>query len=133
MCDLATLGSDRMSSPTSSISSTSAPSPKKELWILHMLVHTVEKPLLTTSGTQLRVACHNFQSATFIVARDRDAHDVYESLLDLTSPRRHEDLYCFSYNPKGEVRQATGWHFHDLLAEFQRQVGAIASHTRPWG
>ena len=113
-------GSDRLSSPSSPSSSSS--SPKRELWILHMLIHTVEKPLLTTSGTQLRILCSNFQSATFIVQRDRDAHDVYLSLLDLSGPKEFSDLYCFSYNPKGEVRQSTGWNFHDLLAEFQRQV-----------
>ena len=40
---------------------TSASGSKKELWILHMLVHTLEKPLLTTSGTQLKILCSHFQ------------------------------------------------------------------------
>ena len=32
------------------------------------------------------------------------------------------NLYCFSYKPnKGELRQDTGWNFHDFQAEFARQ------------
>jgi len=94
---------------------------KQELWIQHTLVHTVERPVLTTSGSQIRVACSNFQTASFIIQKDRDANDVFLSLLALSKPKKTEDLYCFSYNPKGELRQATGWFFHDLQAEFQRQ------------
>jgi len=56
-----------------------------------------------------------------MIQRDRDAHDVYQSLVALSKPKAFGDLYCFSYNPKGELRQGTGWFFHDLLAEFQRQ------------
>ena len=41
--------------------------------------------------------------------------------MELSRPREVTDLYCLSYNPKGEMRQSTGWHFHDLRAEFQRQ------------
>jgi hypothetical protein len=47
---------------------------------------------------------------------------VYTSLVELSKPRSVTDLYCFSYNPKGDMMQSTGWYFHDLRAEFQRQV-----------
>ena len=94
---------------------------KKEVWILHMLMFNIEKPLLTTSGSQLRIYCSHFQNVTFVIQRDKDAHDVYQSLVELSRPKDLQDLYCFSYNPKGEMRQSTGWHFHDLRAEFQRQ------------
>ena len=93
----------------------------KETWILHMLMSAIEKPLLTTSGSQLKISCSNFQTVTLTIQRDRDAHDVYQSLLELSKPREVKDLYCFSYNPKGELTQSTGWYFHDLQAEFQRQ------------
>lgn len=98
---------------------------KKEVWILHMLMQTVEKPNLTTSGTQIKISCSHFQTVSFIIQKDRDAHDVYMSLLALSKPKALTDLYCFSYNPKGELRQTTGWNFHDIQAEFQRQ----ASHS----
>lgn len=94
---------------------------KKELWILHMLMNSIDKPLLTTSGSQLRIVCSHFQSVIFVIQRDKDAYDVYNSLVELARPREISELYCFSYNPKGEMRQSTGWHFHDLRAEFQRQ------------
>jgi myotubularin-related protein 6/7/8 len=95
---------------------------KKELWMLHMLMSNIEKPLLTTSGTQLKIFCSHFQTATFIIQRDRDAHDVFCSIVALSRPKEAGNLYCFSYNPKGELRQSTGWQFHDQQAEFQRQV-----------
>ena len=95
----------------------------KETWILHMLMNQIDKPLLTTSGSQLKITCSNFRTVTFTIQRDRDAHDVYQSLLELSKPSNINSLFCFSYNPnKGELRQDTGWHFHDIQAEFQRQV-----------
>ena len=94
---------------------------KKELWILHMLMSSIEKPMLTTSGSNLKIYCSNFQNATFVIQRDKDAHDIYQSLVELSRPKDLPNLYCFSYNPKGEIPQSTGWHFHDLRAEFQRQ------------
>lgn len=93
----------------------------KETWILHMLMSAIEKPMLTTSGSQLKISCSNFQTVTFTIQRDKDAHDIYQSLLELSKPKDVQDLYCFSYNPKGELTQSTGWYFHDLQAEFQRQ------------
>ena len=91
---------------------------KKELWILHMLMTLIEKPLLTTSGSHLRILCSHFQSVTFVIQRDKDAHDVFQSLVELSRPRELIELYCFSYNPKAEMRQSTGWHFHDLRQDF---------------
>ena len=65
----------------------------KETWILHMLMSAIEKPLLTTSGSQLKISCSNFQTVTFTIQRDRDAHDVYQSLLELSKPREVKDLF----------------------------------------
>jgi myotubularin-related protein 6/7/8 len=41
---------------------------KKELWILHMLMQTIKKPVLTTSGSQLKILCSNFQNVTFMIS-----------------------------------------------------------------
>ena len=95
----------------------------QETWILHMLMNSIEKPVLTTSGSQLKISCANFRTVTFTIQRDRDAHDVYLSLVELSKPKDVRNLFCFSYKPnKGELRQDTGWNFHDFQAEFQRQV-----------
>ena len=86
-------------------------------------MNSIEKPVLTTSGSQLRISCANFRTVTFTIQRDRDAHDVYMSVVELSKPRDVRNLFCFSYKPnKGELRQDTGWNFHDFQAEFQRQV-----------
>ena len=88
-----------------------------------MLMNSIEKPVLTTSGSQLKISCANFRTVTFTIQRDRDAHDVYLSLVELSKPKDVRNLFCFSYKPnKGELRQDTGWNFHDFQAEFQRQV-----------
>ena len=71
--------------------------------------------------SQLRIMCSHFQSITFVIQRDKDAHDVYLSLVELSRPKDVTDLVCFSYNPKGEILQSTGWQFHDMENEFQRQ------------
>ena len=85
-------------------------------------MNSIEKPVLTTSGSQLRISCANFRTVTFTIQRDRDAHDVYMSVVELSKPRDVRSLFCFSYKPnKGELRQDTGWNFHDFQAEFQRQ------------
>jgi len=98
-----------------------SPEEKEELWILHMHISTVEKLPLTTSGSPLRIQCSNFRTATFMVTRDRDAQDVFTSLIHLSRPVAVSDLYCFQYRSKSDLPQHTGWTFFDLGAEFQRQ------------
>ena len=98
-----------------------SPEEKEELWILHMHISTVEKLPLTTSGSPLRIQCSNFRTATFMVTRDRDAQDVFTSLIHLSRPVAVSDLYCFQYRSKSDLPQHTGWTFFDLGAEFARQ------------
>jgi len=98
-----------------------SPEEKEELWILHMHINIVEKLPLTTSGSPLRIQCNNFRTATFMVNRDRDAQDIYTSLIHLSRPLAVKDLYCFQYRSKDDLPQHTGWTFFDMQAEFQRQ------------
>jgi len=98
-----------------------SPEEKEELWILHMHISVVEKLPLTTSGSPLRIQCSNFRTATFMVNRDRDAQEIFSSLIHLSRPLSVSDLYCFQYRSKSELPQHTGWTFFDLQAEFQRQ------------
>ena len=94
---------------------------KEELWILHMHLNTVDKLPLTTGGSPIRIACSDFRVCTFLVHRDKDAQDIYTSLIHLSRPLRVEDLYCFQYRAKSDLPQHTGWTFFDLGAEFARQ------------
>ncbi|MEE6472646.1 hypothetical protein FKM82_009677 [Ascaphus truei] len=101
---------------------------QREIWILHHHISAVEKLALTTTGCPLVIQCKNFRVVHFIVPRERDCHDIYNSLLQLSKPGRYEDLYAFSYNPKQkESERVVGWQHIDLKAEYQR-MGVPNSH-----
>ncbi|KAG9491878.1 myotubularin-related protein 6 [Eleutherodactylus coqui] len=94
---------------------------QREIWILHHHIAAVEKLALTTTGCPLVIQCKNFRVVHFIVPRERDCHDIYNSLLQLSRPVRYEDLYAFSYNPKQkEEERALGWQCIDLKNEYKR-------------
>ncbi|XP_031321635.1 myotubularin-related protein 6 isoform X1 [Camelus dromedarius] len=94
---------------------------QKETWILHHHIASVEKLALTTSGCPLVIQCKNFRTVHFIVPRERDCHDIYNSLLQLSKQAKYEDLYAFSYNPKqNDSERLRGWQLIDLAEEYQR-------------
>ncbi|XP_007495294.1 myotubularin-related protein 6 isoform X2 [Monodelphis domestica] len=94
---------------------------QKETWILHHHIAAVEKLALTTSGCPLVIQCKNFRIVHFIVPRERDCHDIYNSLLQLSRQAKYEDLYAFSYNPKqNESERVQGWQLIDLTEEYRR-------------
>lgn len=96
-------------------------SQQKETWILHHHIGSVEKLALTTSGCPLVIQCKNFRIVHFIVPRERDCHDIYNSLLQLSKQAKYEDLYAFSYNPKqNDSERRCGWELIDLAEEYQR-------------
>ncbi|XP_074841707.1 phosphatidylinositol-3,5-bisphosphate 3-phosphatase MTMR6 isoform X2 [Carettochelys insculpta] len=94
---------------------------QKETWILHHHIAAVEKLALTTSGCPLVIQCKNFRVVHFIVPRERDCHDIYNSLLQLSNPASYDELYAFSYNPKqNEFERLQGWQLIDLTEEYKR-------------
>ncbi|XP_015666239.1 myotubularin-related protein 8 [Protobothrops mucrosquamatus] len=94
---------------------------RKETWILHHHVATVEKLPLNASGCQLQIRCKNFRVARFLMVQERDCHEVYTSLLKLSQPVKPEELYAFSYNPKTpEGSRETGWKSIDVKADYLR-------------
>ncbi|KAM7177871.1 phosphatidylinositol-3,5-bisphosphate 3-phosphatase MTMR6 [Macrochelys suwanniensis] len=96
-------------------------SSQKETWILHHHIAAVEKLALTTSGCPLVIQCKNFRIVHFIVPRERDCHDIYNSLLQLSKPASYDELYAFSYNPKqNESKRLQGWQLIDLAEEYKR-------------
>ncbi|XP_043246559.1 myotubularin-related protein 8-like [Amphibalanus amphitrite] len=97
------------------------PRNKKETWISHMHIASVEKLPLTPGGSPLLVRCKNFRSATFVIQREPDCHDIYTSLLQLSQPVELQDLYCFQYTPRStELRQEEGWNIYNLRDDFRR-------------
>ncbi|XP_037764188.1 myotubularin-related protein 8 isoform X6 [Chelonia mydas] len=94
---------------------------RKETWILHHHIATVEKLPLTTSGCPLLIHCKNFRVAHFVIGHERDCHEVYTSLLKLSQPVKPEELYAFSYNPKmPKDNREIGWRLIDLKVDYQR-------------
>ncbi|XP_078401538.1 phosphatidylinositol-3,5-bisphosphate 3-phosphatase MTMR6 [Cetorhinus maximus] len=93
----------------------------KEIWIMHHHIAIVEKLSLTAVGCPLVIQCKNFRVIHFIIPRERDCHDIYNSLLKLSRPVTYDDLYAFSYTPKKtECERAMGWKVINLSDEYRR-------------
>ncbi|KAG8233295.1 hypothetical protein J437_LFUL012230 [Ladona fulva] len=91
------------------------------LQVLHMHIASVEKLPLSTSGSPLRIRCKTFLSVTFVLPKERDCHDVYTTLQQLSLPVHIQDLYCFHYSAStDDVPKGAGWNFFDYQTEFQR-------------
>ncbi|XP_010994010.1 myotubularin-related protein 7 isoform X1 [Camelus dromedarius] len=98
-----------------------APDTRKETWILHSQISTIEKQATTATGCPLLIRCKNFQLLQLIIPQERDCHDVYLSLVRLARPVKYEELYCFSFNPKlDKEEREQGWMLIDLGEEYKR-------------
>uniref|UniRef100_D3ZTB0 Myotubularin related protein 7 n=1 Tax=Rattus norvegicus TaxID=10116 RepID=D3ZTB0_RAT len=98
-----------------------APDTRKETWILHSQISTIEKQATTATGCPLLIRCKNFQIVQLVIPQERDCHDVYVSLIRLARPVRYEELYCFSFNPKlDKEEREQGWLLVDLSEEYKR-------------
>jgi myotubularin-related protein 6/7/8 len=98
------------------------PDAKKETWILHMHIANTEKLPLTTTGSPLLIRTKTFLSVTFVIPKERDCHDIYITLQQLSQPSNVEELYCFTYtSPVEEMPKSLGWDFFNLQAEYERQ------------
>ena len=64
------------------------------LQILHMHIGQVEKQPLTAEGSTLMIRCKNFLCVSFIIPRERDCQDVYQSLLAFSHPGLFLSLIC---------------------------------------
>ncbi|XP_026874643.2 myotubularin-related protein 7b isoform X1 [Electrophorus electricus] len=94
---------------------------RKETWVLHSLVGSVERLAGTPAGCPLLVRCKNFQVFQLLLPQERDCADVYASLAHLSRPERYGDLYCFSFQPNlDKEERERAWNFLDLLADFSR-------------
>ncbi|XP_053107423.1 myotubularin-related protein 7 isoform X2 [Hemicordylus capensis] len=94
---------------------------RKETWVLHSQISSIEKQATTATGCPLLIRCKNFQNIQFIMPQERDCHDVYISLIRLARPVKYEELYCFSFNPKlNKEEREQGWRLINLKEEFHR-------------
>lgn len=51
-----------------------------------MHVATVQKLPLSTVGAPLQIRCKTFLSVTFVLPRERECHDLYTSLMQMSQP-----------------------------------------------
>ncbi|XP_076467720.1 phosphatidylinositol-3,5-bisphosphate 3-phosphatase MTMR8-like isoform X2 [Babylonia areolata] len=100
---------------------------KRESWILHMHIGQVEKQPLTTGGSPLLVRCKNFMCVTFVIPRERDCQDIYQSLQDFSRPTNIESLYAFHFTAIDDWNRSYGWDFYDIQSEYLR-MGAPSEH-----
>ncbi|XP_074240060.1 phosphatidylinositol-3-phosphate phosphatase MTMR7 isoform X2 [Saimiri boliviensis] len=98
-----------------------SPDTRKETWILHSQISTIEKQATTATGCPLLIRCKNFQIIQLIIPQERDCHDVYVSLIRLARPVKYEELYCFSFNPMlDKEEREQGWVLINLSEEYKR-------------
>lgn len=97
------------------------PNDNKETWILHMHIGSIEKLPLSTTGSPLLIKCKTFLTVTFVIPREKECHDVYQTLLKLSQPPNIKSLYCFHYNDPDTQDKRDGWHESgDLASDFAR-------------
>ncbi|XP_052076365.1 myotubularin-related protein 6-like isoform X1 [Mytilus californianus] len=100
---------------------------KKETWVLHMHMSTIDRLPLTTGGSPLQIRCKDFRCVTFVIPRDRDCQDITESLQQLSHPSNIESLYAFDFSLNDDIPKSFGWHLYDTDTEYLR-MGVPSTH-----
>ncbi|XP_028832550.1 myotubularin-related protein 7b isoform X2 [Denticeps clupeoides] len=94
---------------------------RRETWVLHSLVSSVERPPVSPSGNPLVIRCKNFQVFQLLIPQEKDCLDVQASLSRLSRPERYGELSCFSFNPNlNKEARDEAWSFIDLRGDYVR-------------
>ncbi|XP_037620770.1 myotubularin-related protein 7-like isoform X1 [Sebastes umbrosus] len=97
------------------------PETRKETWVLHSMVSSVERPPTIPAGSQLILRCKDFRVFQILIQQERDCLDVHTSLVRLSRPEKYSELYCLSFNPNAnKVEREESWSFIDLTADYKR-------------
>ncbi|XP_047220662.1 myotubularin-related protein 7b isoform X1 [Girardinichthys multiradiatus] len=97
------------------------PETRKETWVLHSMVCSVERPPATPSGSQLILRCKDFRVFQVLIPQERAFLDVHASLVRLSRPEKYSELYCLSFNPNvNKEEREESWNFIDLQADYKR-------------
>jgi hypothetical protein len=65
------------------------------LQVLLMHVASVQKLPLSTVGAPLQIRCKTFLSVTFVLPKERECHDLYTSLVQMSQPCKLRHLRPF--------------------------------------
>ena len=71
------------------------PSLKRETCILNSLISSVEKLPISAIGSPLLMRCKHFLCITFVIPSEKEAHDIYQSLIQLSQPSNNLKLLDF--------------------------------------
>ncbi|XP_028258666.1 myotubularin-related protein 7-like isoform X2 [Parambassis ranga] len=97
------------------------PETRRETWVLHSMVSSVERPPSTPTGSQLILRCKDFRVFHIFIPQERDSVDVHASLVRLSRPEKYSELYCLSFNPNvNKEEREESWNFTDLTADYKR-------------
>uniref|UniRef100_A0A671UTB8 Myotubularin related protein 7b n=1 Tax=Sparus aurata TaxID=8175 RepID=A0A671UTB8_SPAAU len=97
------------------------PETRKETWVLHSMVSSVERPPIIPAGSQLILRCKDFRVFQILIPQERDCMDVHTSLVRLSRPGKYSELYCLSFNPSvNKEEREESWKFVDLMADYKR-------------
>ncbi|XP_072322060.1 phosphatidylinositol-3-phosphate phosphatase MTMR7-like, partial [Eucyclogobius newberryi] len=97
------------------------PETRKETWILHSMVSSVERPPPSPAGSQLLLRSKDFRVFQLLVPNERDCLDLHASLTRLSKPEKYSELYCMSFNPNvNKEEREESWSFIDLMADYKR-------------
>lgn len=97
------------------------PESRKETWVLHSMVSSVERPPPSPTGSQLILRCKDFRLFQLLIPQERDCLDVHTSLMRLSRPEKYSELYCLSFNPNvNKEEREESWNFMDLTADYKR-------------
>ncbi|XP_023287168.1 myotubularin-related protein 7-like isoform X2 [Seriola lalandi dorsalis] len=108
-------------SATHSIFVENNPETRKETWVLHSMVSSVERPASSPAGSQLILRCKDFRVFYILVPQERDCVDVHASLARLSRPEKYIELYCLSFNPNvNKEEREESWNFIDLVSDYKR-------------
>ncbi|CAF1210148.1 unnamed protein product [Adineta steineri] len=102
------------------------PEGKRETWILHSLISSVDKLPTTQQGCPLRVRTKHFLSAEFLIPKERDCADLHATLNQL-KPDSYEKLYGFLYQAPNYLEKI--WDPFLLATEYMR-MGAPNQHWK---
>ncbi|XP_076001489.1 phosphatidylinositol-3-phosphate phosphatase MTMR7-like [Genypterus blacodes] len=97
------------------------PETRRETWVLHSMVSSVDRLPTTPTGSQLILRCKDFQVFQLLIPQERDCFDVHASLVRMSRPERYSELYCMSFNPNAnKAEREESWKFIDLMADYKR-------------
>lgn len=93
--------------------------------VLNTHVASVEKQPLTTTGSPLHIKCKHFLTVTFVISKERDCHDIYVTLIKLSSPGNGSWM-----NNCREINYLS--YGHSSIAILTIQVLFYSQTGRPW-